>query len=197
MKTYILENQGKGTVSIQPEQLKKIAGATTSSGGTTGDYIPLAGTEEGKPVTGKIQTSEDIDILEYDSNSLVPKIYVDSQHIYSSQETIIGEYLGKPLYRKKLSISIHSTSDENGYRIFDYIYNINDLNIDIIHNSYFRAEFEDGLGKPLILTPFIKNSNSNIILDFEGTILRIKTPDLLTTSLDTPTVFIEYTKTTD
>lgn len=37
MKTYILENQGKGTVSIQPEQLKKIAGATTSSEGTTGD----------------------------------------------------------------------------------------------------------------------------------------------------------------
>lgn len=28
MKTYILENQGKGTVSIQTEQLKKIAGAT-------------------------------------------------------------------------------------------------------------------------------------------------------------------------
>ncbi len=55
MKTYILENQGKGTVSIQPEQLKKIAGATTSSGEgiqsiQEGDNISIDNTDPLNPI---------------------------------------------------------------------------------------------------------------------------------------------------
>ena len=59
MKTYILENQGKGTVSIQPEQLKKIAGATTSSGSgiqsiQEGDNISIDNTDPLNPIVSAL-----------------------------------------------------------------------------------------------------------------------------------------------
>lgn len=56
-KTYIIKDQGKGTVTNLPiEQIVEISGSSSSNGGgsATGDFIPLAGTEEGKNITGDL-----------------------------------------------------------------------------------------------------------------------------------------------
>ena len=51
MKKYLIKDLQKGQVAITKEQLLEIP---QGGGGTTGDYIPLSGTEVGKPVIGYI-----------------------------------------------------------------------------------------------------------------------------------------------
>lgn len=50
---FIIKDTGKGVISeLDPEKVVPIG--SSQGGGKTGDYIPLTGTEEGKPVTGDL-----------------------------------------------------------------------------------------------------------------------------------------------
>lgn len=51
MKKFIITDLAKGNATITADQVLEIGGG----GGTTGDFIPLTGTEEDKPVTGDIE----------------------------------------------------------------------------------------------------------------------------------------------
>lgn len=53
MKKFIITDLAKGNATITADQILEIGGES-GGGGTTGDYIPLRGTEVGKPVTNKI-----------------------------------------------------------------------------------------------------------------------------------------------
>lgn len=144
MKTYILENQGKGTISVTPEQLKKIAGATTSSGGITGDYIPLTGTEVGKPVTGG---------LLFGSNDLTTEItagQIEFRHVSGKYSTLFSGGEGYFKFPDKTrDIFILATLD------------------DIPNNSYSTQETKTGGtwidGKPIyrkVVTGTMESTNT-------------------------------------
>ena len=52
---FIIKNTGKGIITgLSPENIVPV---NTPNEGATGDYIPLTGTEDGKPVTGDIKFS--------------------------------------------------------------------------------------------------------------------------------------------
>lgn len=53
---FIIKDTGKGVITgLTPDKVVPIK----TTGGTTGDYIPLSGTEVGKPVTGSIEVNSD------------------------------------------------------------------------------------------------------------------------------------------
>ena len=67
MSIYIIKNKGKGLIeNLTGEDLLEIKPNQSSDGNpsTGGDFIPLSGTEEGKPVTGNIHFKIDDNYLE-------------------------------------------------------------------------------------------------------------------------------------
>lgn len=87
-KTYILKDQGKGTVTNLPiEKIVEISGSSSPNGGggVTGDFIPLTGTEEGKPVIGSIEFTISDNIGD------LPNLYARSEDYGSTSKIIFTE----------------------------------------------------------------------------------------------------------
>lgn len=76
-KTYIIKDQGKGEVSSVPVENIVEFSKGTSSDGVTGDYIPLTGTKEGKPVVGNIVLKDYINIKNNINNRTYGSIYFE------------------------------------------------------------------------------------------------------------------------
>lgn len=74
-------------------------GNVSVEGGTTGDYIPLSGTEEGKPVTGVITGSNEFN-KQGDRKAFAQLSDVYDSQSYSTNETKTGGTWidGKPIY---------------------------------------------------------------------------------------------------
>ena len=103
-----------GTVYGTYEELSSVLtpilfnkGGGSGGGAVSGDFIPLSGTEVGKPA-GKIKQKDEILLTDYTEKDLIPKKYADLQHSYSTTETKTGGTWidGKPIYKKYITVDI-------------------------------------------------------------------------------------------
>lgn len=122
------------------------------------------------------------------------KKYVDKANTYSTDEIVIGTYLGKPLYRKVLRVP--TTKDENGWSKI----NISNLNIDIIKSCNGFANLRSNLGTgfqpiPRIVTDAMSSYGIGIG-DLTKSEIRIQYGTKYTTIISGE-LTIEYTKTTN
>lgn len=182
------------------EKIKKLTKLVEEGGGggTTGDYIPLSGTEVGKDA-GKVKMNNSLTIPDYTSKDLIPKEYADLQYSYSTNETLTGGTWidGKPIYRKVL--------EENSLNSGTKLINVNDLNIDTV---IIRGYAGDGFPyiplntSKINLSKFITSVNATFDLD-DGNVIIIEYTsydlinDTLTYFVQPFTIILEYTKTTD
>lgn len=137
MKKYIITDLAKGNANITADQVLEIGGE--GGGGTTGDYIPLSGTEVGKPVTGDIE----LDANGYlkikkaaglDGNKAMAISFNDDSSLYLSvdNDDKHGEF-----YINENGIG-GSFDDESGITNFAY------TNTDGFRaNQYFGANYDD------------------------------------------------------
>ena len=96
---FIIKNTGKGIITgLSPENIVPV---NTPNEGATGDYIPLTGTEDGKPVTGPIIANAEFDKQE-DRKAFAQLSDVYDAVSYSTDEIKTGGTWidGKPIYRK-------------------------------------------------------------------------------------------------
>lgn len=96
-RIYTTINKKGNLNDISKEELLKIEDIT--GGGTTGDYIPLSGTEEGKPVTGPIETSNTSIVSMYSGVNPFSEDYTGegaSAYLIANQD--IGVLLGYKTY---------------------------------------------------------------------------------------------------
>jgi hypothetical protein len=127
------------------------------------------------------QTGSDIQ-LDFTSNAVANK------NVYSTAETRIGTWLGKPLYRKVLSITTPSSTSNTQITTFDSTYNIQNFYGKVLIstsqqlldlNFYFTAEYN-------VATYVIQNTHA----------INMKVGSSAYTS-QSGYIILEYTKTTD
>lgn len=117
------------------------------------------------------------------------KNYVD-KNIYSTTETVVGTWLGKPLYRKVIEISSLPNNADTSYET------------GITNGELARFEgfallnSSDTNMKPLpYISPFESYGNIYLGVDTDAAAIKIKTGSNRTSG--TAKVIVEYTKTTD
>lgn len=137
------------------------------------------------------------------NNNAVPtcetvKDYVDEKHTYSTTETVIGTYNGKPLYRKEveyaqINLGTNTTSWDQQLSFT----NIKDMFLDTTHS--FFVDTDTGLHLPM---PYVNPaSNTPVYLGYFIEIINgVPTFHLRKSSyikVWTINLVLEYTKTTD
>ena len=148
------------------------------------ERIPFGGT----PDTQMSDTSQNA------VQNKVIKEYVDgaleTQNVYSTTETVIGTWLGKPLYRKLVNMG---NLPDNYYK--DVNHNIS--NLEEVANVYLRAKTSNDLyymsNMKGVSTMF--GEGTGIVARADATKIQVATNSDYSTH--TAYAIIEYTKTTD
>ena len=113
----------------------------------------------------------------------------ENEEIYSTNETRIGTFMGKPLYRKV--INTISPSNEIGK-----IYNASSLNIDNIINMYCVISAISFNIRVKVKLPYYYNDNDAGTIWLEGDNITLRLTGSTYRGQST-ILFLEYTKTTD
>lgn len=131
--------------------------------------------------------------VDYDGND-VPEGWeeVDNPNNYSTEETKIGTYLGKPLYRKVIETTAPSTVDTNA-NIYTFTENIENV-VNIYGYLYYQsASYKGSINCYITAQDYIATW---ILVDTSGipTNIRCRQHNRISAPMK---ITLEYTKTTD
>lgn len=130
-------------------------------------------------------------IIQEGSSIIIPSIYVDdemlvSKNIYSTSEVVIGEWLGKPLYRSVVDTGQLSSTDKN--------VNHNIANVDMIVNINGFGWLDNNT---TFMFPITSKTNINNQLRVYADRTKINLTMGSDCNFSKSYVILEYTKTTD
>ena len=188
------------TIGVEDTFIVRDDSATqkTITTGANAKFICVYYTASAENIDSTIMINEGSEALPYESY-VVPSIIVDNDEIYnqnimnySTEEQVIGKWLGKPLYRKVVSYTNSST-----------IGALNDItSISIPHNinnfkNIVKASAVSSTGNVLPIQSGQSTSNASVSIPLvESTNITFRIINL-TLSARTWYFILEYTKTTD